>query len=220
MSRRFYDGNIGYLKNIVQCDPSDPLPDHFTRLTILQWFEQRIRTKGPACVEGFHRNVDMIRDLVTIGHDATRVREELLYLVRQGCLVAEHLRTDVIQDSDLVKITSSGAVHLQLMANPEYLAACAEDTWIGDDTLSRRVAARIGSSDTHFSPVTTTKNAHEFVAYLTESLRRSPRGPEVFLATELNNALSALREAEAGVAAAEINLCGAASLTRESNLRA
>jgi energy-coupling factor transporter ATP-binding protein EcfA2 len=206
MSRRFYDGNAGYLKNIVQCDPSDPLPDHFTRLTILQWYEQRLRTKGPAGVEGFHNNLGMIRDLVAIGHDASRIREELLYLVRQGCLVAEHLRTDVIQDVDLVKITSSGVVHLQLMANPEYLAACAEDTWIGDQRVALSVAARIGSANTHFSAVSTTKTAHEFVAYLTESLQRSPSGPEVFLEAELDHALTALREAQSGVAAAEISL--------------
>lgn len=206
MSRRFYDGNAGYLKNIVQCEPSDPLPDHFVRLTILQWYEQRLRTKGPAGVEGFHRASEMIRDLAMLAHDAERVRTELLYLVRQGCLVAEHLRSEVIDDSDLVKITSSGVVHLQLMANPEYLAACAEDTWIGDDAVCRRIAARIGSSNTHFSPATTTRNALEFVAYLHESLQKAPRGPEVFADTPIHKALVSLREAQAGVAAAEINL--------------
>lgn len=208
MNRRFYDGSVAYLKNIVQCDPDDPLPDHFARVTVLQWFEQRVRTKGPAGVEGFHRAIDMVRDLSAIGHDAQRVRKELFYLVHEGCLVAEHLRTDAVDDVDLVKITSSGVVHLQLMVNPEYLAACAEDTWIGDAEVCRRVAARIGPPQRHFSAVTTTRNAGEFVAYLTECLDKSPRGSEVFLSPELDVRLRTLREAQAGVAAAEVNLPG------------
>ncbi|MBV8547528.1 MAG: RNA-binding protein [Acidobacteria bacterium] len=206
MSRRFYDGRVGYLKNIVQCEPNDALPDHFARLTILQWYSQRVQTKGPAGVEGFHRTIDLIRDLSAIGHDAERIRAELLYLVREGCVVAEHLRTDAVADSDLAKITSSGMVHLQLMVNPEYLAACAEDTWIGDEELGRRIAGRIGDFRSHFSPVTTTRNAREIVAYLTESLQQSPRGPEVFLAADVDKTLLALREAQAGVAAAEMSL--------------
>jgi hypothetical protein len=30
MNRRFYDGNHSYVKNLFQCDPSDPKPDHLT----------------------------------------------------------------------------------------------------------------------------------------------------------------------------------------------
>ena len=55
MHRRFYDGKHAYLKNIVQCEPSDALPDHFVRLTILHWLERRLRVEGPAGIEGFHR---------------------------------------------------------------------------------------------------------------------------------------------------------------------
>jgi hypothetical protein len=207
MQRRFYDGNRSYLKNMVQCHPEDAFPDHFVRLSLLHWFERKLRVKGPAGVEGFHRAADMIADLAAIGHDSARVREELAYLAREGCVVPEHLRTDKIEDFDLLKISAAGVVHLQLLANPEYLAACAEDTWISDDKLCKRIAERISRGfEAQFSPMTTARNAGEFVEYLKARWAETLCAPDVFLESGLTEALIILREAEAGVAAAEISL--------------
>ncbi len=207
MQRRFYDGDRSYLKNIVQCNPSDPLPDHFVRLAVLHWFEQRLGIKGPAGVEGFHRASDMITDLAAIGHEAQRARSELGYLIREACLVAEHLRVDSLSDDDLVKITSSGVVHLQLMSNPEYLAACAEDTAIGDGELCQRVAERISKGlAAHTSPFTTARNATEFVTYLMSEAKALLRSPETYLADAKVTELKTLAEAEAAISAAEVDL--------------
>jgi hypothetical protein len=138
------------------------------RLAILHWLERRQMLQGPAGVLGFHRVEDLLRDLVQLGHDANRVRSDLLYLIREGCAIAEHQRTDEIQDGDLVKITASGLVHLQLMANPEYLAACAEDTLLSDFELTSRIASRITAKGLtgQFSRVTAAKNVRELVEYL------------------------------------------------------
>jgi len=207
MSRRFYDGNRSHLKNIVQCDPDDALPDHFVRLAILHWFEKRLKLKGPAGVEGFHRVTDMLSDLAAVGHDGTRVREELKYLAREGCVLPEHLRADALTDGDLVKVSAAGVVHLQLLANPEYLAACAEDTWIADPEVCKSVAQRIGAGfATHFSRTTTARNATELVDYLKGRWKQAISAPEVFLEPAAIKELEVLREAEAGVAAAEISL--------------
>jgi len=207
MHRRFYDGTRSYLKNIVQCDPEDPLPDNFVRLTLLHWFYQKLNLRGPAGVEGFHRVADMISDVSALGHDSERVREELSYLAREGCLVPEHLRVNEISDDDLVKVTASGTIHLQLMANPEYLAACSEDTWIADENLCRRIAERISSGpQTQYSSVTTARNAKEFVEYLLASSTELLSAPNVFLEEGTTTVLNILHEAEAGVAAAEVTL--------------
>ena len=166
--RRFYDGDKAYIKNLVQCDTSDPLPDHFVRLAILYWLEKYQNEEGPAGVRGFHAASKIVNDLVQLGHDANRVRAELLYLVKGGCVIPEHLQSDKVDHDDLVMLTASGLVHLQLMANPDYLAACAEDTHLSDQDLVKRVVARIVSRDTvgHFSRLTTARNASEFVEYL------------------------------------------------------
>jgi hypothetical protein len=207
MQRRFYDGDKGYLKNLVQCDPADSLPDHFVRLTLLHWFQKRLSIKGPAGVNGFHRVSDMLSDLSALGHDGNRVRKELDYLLRAGCIVAEHLRVDQVSDEDLIKITASGVVHLQLMANPDYLAACAEDTAISDEELCKKIAEKLSKGiDFHFSPTTTAITAIGFVEYLRARASELLRSPESYLTDGNRDTLKSLREAEAGLSAAEVSL--------------
>jgi RNA recognition motif. (a.k.a. RRM, RBD, or RNP domain) len=208
MHRRLYDGDRGYLKNLLQCSPADPLPDHFVRLSILRWLEKRQRLKGPAGVAGFHRVENLVLDLVQIGHDSARIREELLYLVREKCIVPEHLRLDSVSEDDLIRLSASGLVHLQLMANADYLAACSEDTWISDQALARRIAKRISEKGLrgHFSRATTAANAREFVEYLGERAVERVACPDAYL--ERSNALelNTLKDAEAAITATEIEV--------------
>ena len=207
MHRRFYDGNKGYLKNLVQCRPDDALPDHFGRLSILHWLNQRLTVRGPAGVNGFHQVRSLVEALSRLGHDAVTIRDELHYLTREQCVVSEHLRAE-LQDDDLVKITASGVVHLQLMANPEYLAACAEDTYLGDEATAARIAGRCTGKDVagHFSRTTTAKNAGDLLDYLRRQADARFSAPEVFLTPEVSTELKLLREAEAAIAASEIEV--------------
>ena len=206
MQRRYYDGDRAYVKNLVQCNGDDALPDHFVRLAILHWLERRHTVQGPAGVPGFHRVEDLLRDLIQLGHDANRSRSDLVYLVREGCAIAEHQRTDEIRDGDLVKITASGLVHLQLMANPEYLAACAEDTLLSDLQLARRIADRITAKGLigQFSRMTAAQNVRELVEYLKERAQEKIAAPEVYLDDAGALGLNTLREAEAAVGAIEV----------------
>jgi RNA recognition motif len=208
MERRFYDGTKAYIKNLVQCVQDDPLPDHFVRLSILHWLEKRQRDLGPAGVIGFHAVGRIIQDLVQLGHDGNRVHDEILFLAKEGCIVPEHLRLGSIAEGDLVKLTASGLVHLQLMASPDYLAACAEDTWVSDVELARRVANRIGSRGLrgHFSRLTTAKNAAELVDYLRDRAAERIDSAKVYIDPPALLELETLREAEAAVRAAEIDV--------------
>jgi hypothetical protein len=208
MHSRFYNGDIAHIKNLLYCDPDDALPDHFVRLGILHWLERRQNVRGPAGVEGFHRVGQMVSDLVQLGHDATRIVADVGYLIRAGCVVAEHLKEGVLEEGDLVKLTASGLVHLQLMANPEYLAACAEDAFIGDVGFAHRVARRISEDGTkgHFSRVTTARNAVEFVKYLKTAAANRLGTPDSFLEASKGGELALLREAEAAIGAAELEV--------------
>lgn len=208
MQRRFYDGTKAYIKNLVQCDPSDPLPDHFVRLSILHWLNNRRGNIGPAGVIGFHAVGNIIHDLVHLGHDANRVHEEILFLAKEGCIVPEHLRFDAIGESDLVKVTASGLVHLQLMANPDYLAACAEDTWVSDQGFAERVAYRITSRGLRgqFSRLTSSTNAAEFVEYLQRIAANRIDSAKFYLDDASQVEMKTLREAEAAINANEIEV--------------
>lgn len=208
VQRRYYDGEKAYVKNLVQCNPDDALPDHFVRLAILHWLEQRRTVQGPAGVVGFHRVEDLVRDLVQLGHDAKRVRAELIYLIREGCAIAEHQRLDAIGDGDLVKLTASGLVHLQLMTSPEYLSACAEDTYLSDLELARRIADRVSNRGVagQFSAATTAKNAAELVEYLKRRATENIGAPDIYVENALATQLKALRDIAAELGATEIEI--------------
>jgi hypothetical protein len=207
MQRRFYDGDKSHLKNLIQCVPTDALPDHFVRLGILHWLDARKERPGPAGVNGFHRVSDVLTDLVRLGHDVLRAREELLYLIRERCIVVEHLRADSVDDGDLVRITAAGVVHLQLMASPDYLAACAEDTWLSDSALAQDIAERLrGPQNSHLSRRITARTARELVEYLKARAAERVIQPQAYLSDEAAVDLRILGEAEAAIAAAEIEV--------------
>ena len=136
------------------------------------------------------------------------MRLDLMYLIREGCVIAEHQRVDRINDSDLIRITASGLVHLQLMANPEYLAACAEDTYLSDVNLAQQIASRITARgiDGQFSRATTAKNATQLLEYLKARANERIAAPEIYLDGTEAKAVNILREAEAAIGATEIEV--------------
>ena len=182
MDRRFYDGTRSHLINVFQCVPEDALPDHFVRVDILTWLENRIRTLGPSGQIGYFRVDHMVGDMSRRGHDAERVRDEVHALLKCGCVIAEHQRLDSVEEEDLVTISASGTVHLELAKNELYWAACAEDTWMTDRDCASRIAERIGVPKArHLRPTVFRKNARDLAAYLIAENSRKLRPSASFL---------------------------------------
>ncbi len=186
MNRRFYDGDKSYLKNIVQCDPNDVLPDHFVRVAILKWLQTKFAVPGPTNVRGYHKASSLGAELLNYGHSLERVRTELKYLVRAGCIITEHQDREQFDEGDLISISPSGWVHLELLENVAYLGACAEDLWFEDAERARRIANRIGRRGTygHYSPTTLTYNSLEVVEYLKEKQAKWLQTPDKVLADQ------------------------------------
>jgi hypothetical protein len=132
--------------NLFQASNSDAVPDHFVRLAILRFLEARLRQPGPSGVSGFHRVGDLLAKLVLLGHDASRVHEELLYLPKKACVLAEHQRLDELSEDDLICLSPGGSVHLEMLESKDYLAACVEDIRMADEAAANRVALRIGGN--------------------------------------------------------------------------
>ena len=191
MNRRFYDGDQSYLKNLFQCFPLDVRPNHFTRVQIMQWLRTRMRQAGPTGVRGYHKASSIVADLVPRGHDADRIRADLLYFVKAGCVVAEHQGVDSVNDDDLVTLSTSGHVHLMLIENLDYVAACAEDIWFDKREIAQRISERIGQrvAHGHYLPKTTLLNANELIKYLLSAEAEDP----IRVATYLNSAPDELK---------------------------
>jgi hypothetical protein len=199
MNRRFYDGDQSYLKNLFQCFPRDARPNHFTRVQIMQWLRARMRQPGPTGVRGYHKASAIIADLVPRGHDTNRIRADLLYFVKAGCVVAEHQGIDSVSDDDLVTLSPSGHVHLMLVENLDYLAACAEDIWFDKLEIAQRISGRIGrhGAHGHYMLKTTLLNANELINYLLAAEAEDPTRTAGYLNSapdELKPLLSAIHE--------------------------
>jgi hypothetical protein len=184
-NRRFYNGDTSFLKNLFQCVPEDARPDVFIRADILEWLKAKYLFVGPKGGRGFHQCRTLIADLMPFGHDADCIRRELTYLVQHGCIVAEHQKGHLVSDEDLIRITPSGYVHLSLLSDLDYLAACVEETWVEDEALARQVASRIAQFGprVHYSPVTTAANAADFVKYLESKASKDRLQPSSYLET-------------------------------------
>jgi hypothetical protein len=201
-NRRFYDGDESHLKNVFQCVPSDPRPDHFVRLAILLWLAQRFQEKGPTGVRAFHRADRLITELLPFGHDALRIRQELLYLVKATCVLTEHQRPDSVSDEDLICLSPAGFAHLEMIKNFDYLAACAEDSWVSDHEFAQRVAVRIGQYGVHFhyARETTRANAGEFIRHLVADAGEEVAVPEGYLEDVGVGTLAEVTEIEKDIA--------------------
>jgi GTPase SAR1 family protein len=167
-NKRYYHGDQSYVKNLFQIDEHDPRLDHFVRCRILAWFHIRHREPGPSGHKGYFPLSHLQADLSILGLDEGIVRRECVYLIRNGCLIAEHLRQDELQSSDSVCITPAGHVHLELVQDVHYLAACAEDTWVADNQLCESTHRRITQQPRYhaFRWLNILETAREFVSYL------------------------------------------------------
>lgn len=139
--------------------------------------------RGPAGVRGFHQAHSLLADAIDSGHVASRMRAELRHMVTKGTVLVEHQRQELKSDDDLICLTAAGYAHWMMMSNIDYLAACAEDTWLADEDLAKRVAERIGAHGTrgHFSYSTLVANAEEYLDYLADRADATEMTPGNFL---------------------------------------
>jgi hypothetical protein len=195
MDRRFYDGTRSRLVNLFQCVPEDALPDHFVRVELLAWLKERVHEKGPSGQTGYFRAVDVVAAMAKRGHDADRAGADLRILLARGCVVAEHQRVDALEEEDLVALSASGSIHLELATEELYLAACAEDVWYSDHPRAERIAKRIGvPRNAHLRATVFRQNAQDLSEYLVAESERHLTPREDFLQPAEASSATALRE--------------------------
>lgn len=104
-------------------------------------------------------------------------------LINAGCIFTESLKIQNITQDDLVSISPSGHVHLNLLANLDYLTSCSEDVWYRDErlaeTIAKRMAGLIGSGLYSFKTVL--GNASDLVNYMSKYKKYFYGVPQAFL---------------------------------------
>ncbi|MCK9169330.1 MAG: type I restriction enzyme HsdR N-terminal domain-containing protein [Treponema sp.] len=139
-TRRFYNDTTSRLKNIFFSDKEDYLPDPFVRLAILQWLKKHYDEKGPKELRSYHSINSIIADLSLLGHNEDRIKKEIEYLIMSDLIITESQIKRFPEENELISITSTGFIHLDLMQNIYYLAFISEDTYFDSEKIAQRIA--------------------------------------------------------------------------------
>ncbi len=182
-NRKYYQDPNSHIKNLFNSYPEDTIPDPFVRMEILRWLKSRYRIPGPNGISGFHMISQLILSLAPLGHSEERIRAELYGLIKAGCIMSESQDPETRDDGDLVIISPSGHVHLDLLGNIDYLSSCAEDTWYKSrdtaERISKRITNQIGVG--HLSKECSIANAEDLLVYLQSYRRTFASNPDVYL---------------------------------------
>lgn len=165
-NRKYYKGEESNFVNLFYSNYNDDMPDPFVRIDILYWLRNRNAMEGPTKVKGMFAAGELLRDLQLVGHELNIIQRELNYLIKRGLILSETL-SDKADKDDLIKIALPGLLHLRLLKNVTYLAACAEDVLFKDATVMTTISRRLASSS-YTSKTSMALTAHEMIEYLIE----------------------------------------------------
>lgn len=207
-NRKYYQDVASNIRNLFFSLPEETVPDPFVRLAILKWLRNRYREIGPSGIRGFHKISRLISNLTPLGHSAERVRNELFNLARTGIVITESQDITSIDEEDLVSISPSGHVHIDLIESIDYLAACSEDVWYRDNEVASRISQRISNQlgFRHMSLECNIENAEDLINYLVEYHKIFISNPSFYLAdnkyenlTELSVCLNSVNNSKKGL---------------------
>ncbi len=217
--RRFYDSDHAYLKNMCAIEPDDQRPNYFSRLLVLGWLAARVKTVGTKGLTGYFPIGTMEAELSAYGVEQTAVRREIEYLAEAYCLTSEDFRVQGLQENDLICLGSAGAAHMEIMANPHFWAAVAEDTWTDDVSLAEEIATRISNIQGQHEIKTIYKNARAVLEMLKIAYERERLASEAILDESKFGALANLTSAVDGLRVLERQLVPPAWMEVDSKYR-
>ena len=171
-NRRFYNGDESNFVNLFASDYNDDFPDPFVRVDMLNWLQAVRLKEGPNGDRGLFPALKMEQNLQIFGHNIDVIHRELIYLIKKGLVFCENTN-GLIDENDLIKLTIPGSLHLQMLSNVAYLAACAEDTLFKNTEIMTRISNRLKIHET-CSKLVMTLNAKDLIDYLMEYRKEYP----------------------------------------------
>ena len=134
---------------------------------------------GTNQIIGFQHVIEMIKDLLLYGHKEEVFLRELNFLIKRG-LILEENQNEEITINDLVKISASGSLHLKLLKNVSYLAACSEAVLYKNTEVKSSISKRL-SSPNYLELSSQIQNASEMLTYLLDYQSKYFEGPEAYI---------------------------------------
>lgn len=163
-NRKYYNEEFSNFTNLFYSDNNDDLPDPFIRIDILLWLKDKRKDVGPSGIKGFHRISNLINVLQTMGHVSEIAYREVKALVSRGLILSE---SNCIDYNTLIRISSSGVLHLNLLSNISYLAACSENILYKNNEVMTEIAKRL-TNDNYLDKLSLYQNVNAMYNYLVD----------------------------------------------------
>lgn len=192
-NRKYYNGEESNFINLFGSDFHDDFPDPFVRIDILNWLKVQSRQVDKDKEKLFVVS-DIIKDLQLIGHKDTVINRELNYMLKKGLLLCETLLPHADID-DRVKITLTGKLHLSLLSNMTYIAACAENINFKNSEVMMRISRRL-SLHNYLSKICVYLNAKDAIEYLIDYRRLFLQGHYSFISEQKCISIYDIQEAK------------------------
>lgn len=141
-NRKYYEDSDSNLKNLFYSSQDDDLPDPFVRISILSYLQELSRVNGPNGSKGFHKTFSVLHDLQLSGHSSNRLFDEINNLIKSGCIFSES-QSNSVNTEDLISISASGLIHLELLKNINYLSTVSEDTLFRENQVAQAIKENI-----------------------------------------------------------------------------
>ncbi|HEK0655184.1 TPA: RNA-binding protein [Proteus mirabilis] len=199
INKKYYKSDDSYLKNLFSINTDDKTPNYFTRFIILKWFHDRHSAIGTSGYKGYFSIRDLKSDIIKYGISEDMIFREVNYLIKGFCLESEKFTTDIVDENDLLKITSTGFVHLDMVSNINYISAIAEDTYYSSEFLAKDIAISMGKKESLYDKVSVSKNASLLMNYLSEWQNKQNSFADNYLSDNRFSILSDFNKAKACV---------------------
>lgn len=160
--RRYYSSENSRVKNLFQGNPTGRPAMQFLRYFICRWLRNRLGEIGPAGVKGFFLVTDILDGLRGLGYSDEEICVEIEHLSLHHIVLTEE-QTVESQRVQLCSISPSGYIHLDLCNQFQYLARCAEDSYISDSAVAEKICYRLKNS---LNWPRTLETAYDFAMYL------------------------------------------------------
>ena len=204
---RLYSEEAGFIRNLLTV-PSEGFSGNLFLVAETLGFFAQSTPAGTGRIGGFWRLDELISDMASMGFEEAEVRDSVQRLIRYKMLAYDGEDAEQPTDTDLIKITPSGYIHLRSLPHfIEYLSSIALHAPFGDQSVARRIAEIWGRCITYADLGFTQKYqvASELRDYLVREKRRLDAANPLFRersreAEELVSAISATVNAVAPIA--------------------
>ena len=180
-SYRMFANDHGYMTNIFELPEGLTYPSPFMLVEILAFLIQHRKKQGDSGAEGFYTVKTVATEMERLGYYSSDTRIAVEHLRNHHLLISDFQSKDQLEVDDLVRIHSSGFIHVRFLTKRlEYLAGILPTVTYFEESIAKEVGhtwvAHLDSPD--ISRGNKIRTVELFLSYLERMYKlRTERNP-------------------------------------------